>query len=227
MAGQYLVSRAIKLDANGQAIDHTGGGVFVFDTSGASVSIDLTWLDDRGNEAGTVKGVLLGRLLRAGAQFSGYRITGGVANDTLQILIGPDDAYARESAQQINIGHVIVDNEVEVKNDAGNPLAVASDEPARPRGVTLADDTSAGLVAVNDVGVALVAADATRKSVRFRNTGANSVALIAAAANSFDNAAVVLQPGDIWNEIEAPGAAWFGKCGAGLASTLAVQTVKP
>ena len=223
-----LRSRKVVLDANGEATVLYGGEVFFFDTSGSSVSIDVTWLDNEGHElGGTVAGVLLGRLLRAGAPFGGVRISGGDPNDTLQIYVGPSGAYARESVTNAVIGNVTVINEVEVKNDAGNPLNVAVDAGAKPRGVTLTDETNAGLIAVTDAGIALLAADATRKSVRFRNVGPDDVALIAALANSFANAAVVLRAGETWNEIEAPGAAWFSQTDVGGAAEVAIQTVKP
>lgn len=222
-----LRTRTLVLDANGEGVLHDGGEVVLFDTSGSSVSIDITWIDGGGQEAGKVLGVLLGRLLRAGGPFAGLRITGGDPNDTVKLLVGSADAYARESVTNAVIGNVTVINEVEVKNDAGNPLSVAVDAGAKPRGVTVTDETEAGLVAVDDVGVALIAADATRKSIRVRNTGDNPIALLALAAHTFANAAVIIDPGQTWNEIEAPGAAWFAKCGAGLASTAAVQSVKP
>lgn len=160
MTPQLLTSRSIKLDANGDAELSIGGNVFVFDSSLSTVSIDITWLIDH-QEAGAVKGVLLGRLLNAGAPFSGVRISGGDPDDTIQVLVGPSDAYARESAAQVVIGHVIVDNEVEVKNDAGNPLAVTGN-------VKAAGHTNAKVTAGAASADAL-AANAARKYLSIQN----------------------------------------------------------
>ena len=79
-------------------------------------------------------------------------------------------------------------------------------------------------VAVTAVAAALVAASATRRGLRLRNVGANPVAL-GGAGVTFAGAAVVIQPGETWNENEAPGAAWYVICDAALASTVNVQTI--
>lgn len=84
--------------------------------------------------------------------------------------------------------------------------------------------TDVAPVNVGAAAVALIAADPTRRGLRLRNVGANAVALIG-AAGSFANAAVILNPGETWNEPEAPGAAWYGVCNAGLASTINIQAI--
>lgn len=62
---------------------------------------------------------------------------------------------------------------------------------------------SAGLAAV-----ALVA-DATLRRLRVRNGHATATIAIGGAGITLANAAIVLEPGDIWNETDAAGAAWF------------------
>ena len=254
----FLRTKTLVLDANGQGVLHDGGEVFFFDSSLSTVAIDVTWLDSGQQEQGKVEGVLLGRLLRAGGAFSGVKITGGDPNDTLKIYIGPADAYARESVTNAVIGNVTVINEVEVKNDAGNPLNVkpsaeqagvgvgaAADAAATGNGseiavlkrlrdqggqaATVTEETALALVAVDDTGPQLIAADATRTELRIKNTGANPFVLMTGAgdANSFANGAVILQPTELWVERAAPGAAWHARCAAGLASSAAIQSVKP
>jgi hypothetical protein len=84
--------------------------------------------------------------------------------------------------------------------------------------------TDVAAVAVTAVRAALVAADANRRGLRIRNVGANAVA-IGGAALTYAGAAVILQPGETWNESEAPGAAWYCVCDAGMASNLNLQTI--
>lgn len=62
---------------------------------------------------------------------------------------------------------------------------------------------SAGIVAV-----ALVA-DASLRRLRVRNGHASAIIAIGGAGITMANAAVVLFPGDVWNETDAAGAAWY------------------
>jgi hypothetical protein len=67
-------------------------------------------------------------------------------------------------------------------------------------------------------------ASALRRGFRIKNVGANSVAIGGDGLN-YANAVVLIQPGETWNENEALGAAWSCICGAGLASTINIQTI--
>jgi hypothetical protein len=84
------------------------------------------------------------------------------------------------------------------------------------------------VVAANATGTALLAADATRRGVRFYapQTNAGPVAILPDNAHGFANAAIVLYPGDFWNENEASGAAWYASTPAGTGATVNMQTVK-
>ena len=73
------------------------------------------------------------------------------------------------------------------------------------------------------IGV-LAAALSTRRGIRIKNVGANPVA-IGGSSLTFATAAIVLQIGDVWNEDEAPAAAWYCVCGTGLTSTLNIQDI--
>jgi hypothetical protein len=84
--------------------------------------------------------------------------------------------------------------------------------------------TNVAPVAVNDAAALMLAAGAARRGVRVKNMGANPVAL-GGAGIVFSNAVVLLQPGETWNENEAPGAAWYCICEAGMASTVNIQTI--
>jgi hypothetical protein len=79
-------------------------------------------------------------------------------------------------------------------------------------------------VAVNDVSTAITAGNPARRGLRLRNAGANPVA-IGGAGVAFATAVIIIQPGEVWNESEAPGAVWHGICEAGLNSTINVQSL--
>lgn len=80
-------------------------------------------------------------------------------------------------------------------------------------------------VAVLDVAAMVVDADLARRGLRIKNAGVNPVA-IGGAGIDWAIAAVILQPGETWNENEAPGAAWYAVCDTGLTSTLNLQTIE-
>ena len=52
-------------------------------------------------------------------------------------------------------------------------------------------------------------ADATLRRLRVRNGHATARVAIGGAGVTMENAAVVIEPGDIWIEDDAAGAAWF------------------
>lgn len=195
-----LKTRQITLDSTGQAVDHEGGGVLIMESNTDSGTVDITWLDSGGADAGTVKAARVGRKFVPGGFFAGYRIN-GAANAVVTVLIGDTGADATN----------------EPNSDTSNPVPVFT-----VLGANLADVAP---VAINDVGVLILAADATRRAVRLRNAGANPVALVALNATNYADAAVVLLPGETWSETDAARCAIRGKCDAGLASTINIQKV--
>lgn len=119
---------------------------------------------------------------------------------------------------------------VPVRTVVGQPLEVLFAGTVAPvlGSVTIIQATTVTNVepvAVTAVAGVLVAAAAGRRGLRVRNVGANAVA-IGGAGVTFANAAVVIQPGETWNENEAAPAAWSAICDAALASTLNVQTIQ-
>lgn len=108
-------------------------------------------------------------------------------------------------------------NPIPVKQVAGTSFAVL---PAQAATVT-----NVAPVAAADAESVLIAADATRRGLRIKNAGGNPVA-IGGAGITWANAAIVIQPGETWNENEAAAAAWQCICDAGQSSTLNIQVVK-
>lgn len=101
----------------------------------------------------------------------------------------------------------------------GSTDAAAIPVQAQPMATTL---TEPAPVAVATAGAVLLAASATRKAFRVRNAGTGLLALTASAAQTFANAAIVLNPGDTWNETDAPGAAWYAVSDVGTTANLQV-----
>lgn len=79
-------------------------------------------------------------------------------------------------------------------------------------------------VAVGIAATALVA-DATLKRLRIRNGHATANIGIGGAGVTLANAAIQLAPGDVWNEVDAAGAAWYAISDT-AATNVQVQGVK-
>lgn len=79
-------------------------------------------------------------------------------------------------------------------------------------------------VSVTATASALVVTSTVRRGFRAKNVGANAVA-IGGSTVVFANATIVIQPGETWNEADAPGAAWYCICDTGLTSTINLQDI--
>lgn len=232
----------LTIGASGEVTAAQGGGfVAVVSVSDAS-AISITWLLAGATENGTVTDVYVGERLRPGFDFSGLRIRGNVgAQVQLRVGSAPADTdladvtalVTNTVAQAIPVdvqGTLTLTPDVEVNNTDVNPVPVKLHTadltdviPVREKlGATLADVAP---VAVDDVGVVVLAAAAARRSFRLRNAGANPVALVQANATAYADAAVIIQSGETWIETDGAACAWRAKCAAGLASTLNIQTV--
>ncbi|RQS17493.1 MULTISPECIES: hypothetical protein [unclassified Burkholderia] len=119
-------------------------------------------------------------------------------------------------------GATLTATNVGVNNTAANPVPV---ETAINQTVATVAPVP---VAANVTGAVLLAADATRRGVRFYapQSNAGPVAIVPVNADAYANGAIVLYPGDFWNETEAPGAAWYASTPAGTSATVNLQTVK-
>lgn len=168
--------------------------------------------------------------------------TAQVANGDLQAIPVRTPAGTR-LAVDIGGGSVeVTATNVSISNDAAHPVPVSLvSEPGAPVAVTVgatvttletkaqtAGTVAPVAVAANATGTALLAADATRRAVRFYNpqSSAGPVAITPDNATVFANAAIVLYPGDFWNDTDAPGAAWYASAPAATGATVNIQTVK-
>lgn len=114
--------------------------------------------------------------------------------------------------------------DVDVVQKAGTVFSVEQATESGVRPYLAATVTDRAQVAVTAAVGVLIAAGATRRGLRIKNAGANPVA-IGGVTLAFATAAVVIQPGETWNENEAPGAAWYCICDTALASTLNIQDI--
>lgn len=108
------------------------------------------------------------------------------------------------------------DNAIPTRQKPGDSFAVRT-----VRQTKIVDLTP---VAVGVERVAVVS-DAALQGVRFKNVHATARVALGGAGVTLANAAIMLEPGDMWNETDAPGAAWFAISDTAGAS-VQVQGVK-
>ena len=114
----------------------------------------------------------------------------------------------------------------------GDVLAVSNDRGSPGNPVYVSGATSVGAatvnqmvpVAVGGVAVALVAANAARRSLRIRNDGPGDMA-IGPAGQTWANRAVVIVANETWVETDAPNIAWSAVADGVTATTARVQEV--
>jgi hypothetical protein len=140
--------------------------------------------------------------------------------DLTPLAITGGNPWAQSTAYAVN-AYAQANGNLYKCTTAGTSAASGAGPAATTAGIA---DGSAVWAYQSTASVALVAASAARKGLRFRNQGPGQIALTAAAATMFQNAAVVLQVGDVWNENEAPGAAWFATSNA--SATITAQAVQ-
>lgn len=102
----------------------------------------------------------------------------------------------------------------------------ANDKPVPMQFQALASLVNNPALVVNNVAAA-VPADATLKRAYFRNASANGARIaLGGAGVTMAAAAIILQPGDMWAETDAAGAAWYAVADIAGAE-LRVLGVKP
>lgn len=152
-----------------------------------------------------------------------------VANQALPVGNGPSPLHVTVDGTVAVSGATLTATNVGINNTNANPVPVSlhasDDTTAIPVQVQPPASAPSDISPVNvtAAGVPLIAANAARKGLRIRNAGTGMLAITAAAATTYANAAVVLRPGDLWVEAEAPQAAWYAISDVG--TTANVQAV--
>lgn len=225
-----------------------GGSVLYVQRSEAGQVLDIEFF--KGNASQSVQRVGKGfkaqpvggfDTIRIKASDSGtvdFIVTDGDLNvqfDDANQIIGNDDSQAvpiRAKAGEripVEIGggtvQVTADN-VGINNTDANPI------PTRQKAgdvyaVRQVQQTQIIDYQPTPVGVAsvLLVSDAALRGLRFRNPHATARIALGGAAVTMENAAIVIEPGDIWNETDAPGAEWHAISDTAGASVL-LQGVK-
>jgi hypothetical protein len=210
-----MQTRTLALLAGIPQADHQGGTtICCYQTMGGEFAITL--LDDAGNRLTTINDFNFGMKLQPAKPFGGYELLSAV-DSIVTIVVGYGDADMAGAA-------VLVTNNgtQRIPVDIGGGNVTVNLASPMPTLETLAGTlTDTGLVTATAVRAALLAASPTRRSFRARSAGPDPVA-VGGAAVTFATATLILQPGDVWLEADAPGAAWKCICDAGKTASLYV-----
>jgi hypothetical protein len=125
--------------------------------------------------------------------------------DSAPVSVQGGPAWAQSTAYALN-ALVAANGNIYKCTTAGTSAATGGGPTGTGTGIA---DGTAVWAYQSTASVALVASSGTRKVMRVRNEGPGNLAITSAAATMFQNAALVLALGDMWNETDAPGAAWF------------------
>lgn len=149
-----------------------------------------------------------------------------VANLGVPVVNGPTPLHTTIDGTVNVSGVTLTATNVGINNTNANPVPVSlhasDDTTAIPVQVQPPASTPTDIspVTVGTGSTVLVAANASRKGLRVYNAGTGKLAIIAATGTTFANAALVLNPGDSWNETDAPQAAWWAISDVGTTANI-------
>ncbi|MBU9401629.1 hypothetical protein KTE13_17985 [Burkholderia multivorans] len=209
--GSTLTVTLTDATGNRDTVIGVGAGVKLVPTKGF-VQIDISSTADANIQFIVTNGDIDMQLTQVGTN-----VTNTNANPVpVAIVSEPGAPFPVTVAGTVNVtGATLTATNVGVNNTAANPVPTQAVPPASaPSDVTP--------VAVGTSGASLIAASSGRRGLRILNAGPGRLALTAAAATTFANAAVVLQVGDVWNETDAPQAQWFAVSDSGTTANLQV-----
>lgn len=213
----------------------TGQTLVLLDT-GAAIEIDLSVQMNGGYTGEELRGV------KRGLKFQAEGISGATFTATVDCVIevvvsmaNISVNYQDNSTVNANIlGTVPVSVAATLPVSVAMPLAVVPDRgaPANPvyvSGITYADAPAVTLkdnaaIEVTGAGAALVAASATRRSLRFCNIGADPVTL-GFTGITWANRCLILNPGDSYIEERGANMAWAAVCDAAKTASVTTQEV--
>jgi hypothetical protein len=219
---------SVPLKANTDVILSAAGRVFLIDEIDGTASVDVTLLDGGGASRHPMPGRKV--LFKCVTEFSGM-ILRAATDCTVKFFVSFDDVqngYADGGNVAVPGGVKVVNSNIEaipVKTPAGEPLEVLFTGTVEPvLGLVTIDNTDAEAIPVRlpslatiehpapvVVGLAAAAlvADATLRKLIIKNGHASATVAIGGAGVTLANAAILLEPGDIWVETDAAGAAWY------------------
>jgi hypothetical protein len=213
---------SLTLTANVPTRQQTSGSFFLLTDIGAATSIDVQFhVHAQTPEHITTAKRGLKASLPHGQKFNSIEFLSTV-NTTIQVVIS-DGLVDISQLDGANVSVINNGTAINVSNDRGTPalpIYVNGTIAGNPTAVAIVDDAP---VTASSVVGAIVAALATRVSLRLTNTGANPVA-IGSATLTWAKAAVIIQPGDTWVEERGANLAWYCITQA-AGSTLGVQEI--
>jgi hypothetical protein len=206
----------------------SGETLVVLDT-GAALELDMSIEVGGGFAAEELRGI------KRGLKFQLPGITGATfkapVDCTIEVVVSVANisvSYqdnATVNANILGIPAVTISGQpVQVVNNLG-----AAATPMHVVGLTLADLLAVTLqdnaaIAVTSAGAAIVAANASRRSLRFTNLGTDPVAL-GFTGITWAKRVLVLRNGESWVEDRAANLAWAAICDATKTASLTVQEV--
>lgn len=215
----------LNLPANTSIRQGTSGSFFLLTDTGVATSIDVQFkVHAQVAEHVTQAKRGLKATLAHGQTFTGIEFFSTVACVITFIISDGVVDISQLDGANVNAtiaGQTAVVNVSNDRGSVGNPVYINGTVAGLPAALLIVNDAPVPMTAAQ---ASIVTANANRVSLRMTNTGTNVVAL-GATGLTFAQGAVLLQPGDTWIEERAANLAWYGICGAGLASTIAVQEV--
>lgn len=182
------------------------GKLLLIDSVGVASGVDVALI-----EGGADRAPMMDRKpgFRLVNRFDGVILTASV-NTTVALFLAMED---------VNLGT----NQLEISNSASNPVNVLFAGTVAPVLGNITNNNAAAIPvqkqqlatlshpAAVSVGVAavVVSNDATLKRLRIRNNHPSARVCLGGATVTVANAAIVLEPGDVWDESDAAGAAWY------------------
>jgi hypothetical protein len=225
----YNVKAGVAMPVNVQ------GKLILVDSIGAASGIDITPVLNSSNGR-TMPGRRKG--FKCWTDFDSLILESAVDTQVALFLSTTDVSIGFTEGAQVNVA-----GGVAITNDAGSrvPVDIAggtvtvnavnvginnNDAAAVPfRAQALATIVNIGSVAVGVAATDLVNDPSLRK-LRIRNAHASAVVGLGAAGVTLATAAVVLQPGDVWEEASAAGAHWYAVSDT-AATPVVLQGLKP
>lgn len=198
-----------------------GGRMFYIQrcSAGPVLTIDLY----RGGDVQTVENVGKGFKAEPVGGFDAFRIR-TTAESVVDFVIADGNVQVQFD-EETTVGNT--DGQaIPIRTPVGEPLEVLFAGVVSPvLGVVTVDNSNAEAIpvqsqalaiivdhvaAVINVGAAqLLVSDATYKRLRVKNAHATARVAIGGVAVTLANAAIILEPGDLWIENDAAGAAWY------------------
>lgn len=216
---------SIVLKAGVRTRQQTAGRALLILSTGAASSVELT-LHDGASEMESIRTATRGLRAEVAAPglqgFTSFDLLAGV-DCTVEVVV-TRGAVGLSSADGSQVLATVMNAALAVVPDRGAP-----GNPVYVSGLTYSDAPASAVnaaapVAVTPVGVAVVAANASRKALRLRNHGPDPVA-VGGAGLTWANRCIVLEVGDVWVEEKGANVAWTAIVDAGNAASLGIQEV--